>query len=104
MLKKKKKFAQLHLEKKTKQEKQKHNFWSFSRVYKGRGRNSYFHDSHSQLDYGGGIALTGIYLNGAASLSLEYHNPIVLSICPPLPPLPSFSLSLPLNLTPRSFH
>lgn len=76
-----------------KQEKQKFHFWSFSRVYKGRGTNSYFHDSHTlaaQL-YGRGIALTGIYLNATGS-PLTWLSQTHCTIH--LPPLPSFALPL----------
>lgn len=89
--------------KKNKRGKQKLHFWSFSRVYKGRGLNSCFQDStHSQRNYGRGIVLTGFYLNATGSLWLEYHILIVLSICPPPPP-PFLPLLYLLTVTPHSF-
>lgn len=84
--------TQLHL-KKNKQGKQKLHFWSFSRVYKGRGINSCFHDSHT---HSAAMEEASFLLGFILMLQAPFHWNITYSLCYPsalLHPLLSFLCS-----------
>lgn len=79
--------------KKNKQGKQKLHFWSFSRVYKGRGINSCFHDSHT---HSAAMEEASFLLGFILMLQAPFHWNITYSLCYPsalLHPLLSFLCS-----------
>lgn len=80
-------------QKKNKQGKQKLHFWSFSRVYKGRGINSCFHDSHT---HSAAMEEASFLLGFILMLQAPFHWNITYSLCYPsalLHPLLSFLCS-----------